>query len=240
MWTRVRAPCDARRARGIARPSHSRNRARMRFAFADTEEQLADFEAAFPAATADARGLGFAAQTASGTARLTLPATVDGPIPGESIADFRARASLLPLRRVVVLLQYGAMAMGYWDGEALVRHKAEKRYVVRGNGTAQVTHLRTKGKSRYGSRLRLQNWELLLRDVTERLVAWREELPEPERVFLAMTPRAASALWSIDPAPPFARDDARIRRVPRHVHVPDHAELLAVDRWLSSGELTMP
>lgn len=212
----------------------------MRFPLADAEEQLADFAAAFPRAFADADGRSFAPSADAAAPRLRLPAVVEDARPGEGVAAYLARASLQPLRHEVVLLQYGAMAMGCWDGDALVRHKAEKRYVVRGNGKAQVTHLQQKGKSRYGSRLRLQNWKLLLADVTERLVAWHEELPEPERMFLAMTPRAAVALWSAEPPPPFARDDARIRRVPRHVHVPDHAELLAVQRWLATGELSLP
>jgi len=214
----------------------------MRFPLADLEEQLADFAAAFPAAAGDEGGRSFTGvDAASGVpARLILPAVVAPAMRGESTAAFLSRASLAPQRHVVALLQYGAMAMGYWDGSALVRHKAEKRYVVRGNGTAQVTHLRTKGKSRYGSRLRLQNWQLLLADVSERLVAWWTELPEPELVFLAMNPRAAAALWHAEPPPPFSRDDPRIRRVPRHVHVPDHEELLAVERFLASGELCMP
>lgn len=214
----------------------------MRFPLADLEEQLADFAAAFPAAAGDDSGRSFVCpDVAAGVpARLVLPAVVAPAMPGESIAAFLARASIEPRRHVVALLQYGAMAMGYWDGASLVRHKAEKRYVVRGNGAAQVTHLRTKGKSRYGSRLRLQNWQLLLADVTERFVAWWEELPEPELVFLAMNPRAAAALWQAEPPPPFPRDDPRIRRVPRHVHVPDHEELLAVERFLASGELCMP
>lgn len=214
----------------------------MRFPLADLEEQLADFAAAFPAATGGEGGRSFVcADVASNCAtRLVLPAVVAPAEPGEPIASYLARASFEPRRHVVVLLQYGAMAIGYWDGSALVRHKAEKRYVVRGNGTAQVTHLRTKGKSRYGSRLRLQNWQLLLADVNERLVAWWDELPEPELVFLATNPRAAAALWQAEPPPPFSRDDPRIRRVPRHVHVPDHEELLAVERFLASGELQVP
>ncbi len=211
----------------------------MRFCSADAEEQLTDFVAAYPRSLADSAGRCFVAEGEPFAPRLLLPAVFEDARPGESAAAYLARASLLPLRHEVVLLQYGAMAMGYWDGDALVRHKAAKRYVVRGNGKAQVTHQRTKGKSRYGSRLRLQNWQLLLNDVTDRLVGWHEELPEPELIFFAMTPRAASALWSVDPPPPFSRDDSRVRRVPRHVHVPCHDELLAVERWLSTGELLL-
>ena len=58
---------------------------------------------------------------------------------------------------VLLLLQAGAMAIGQWDVDELMYHKAIRRYVVRGHGRAQPLHARTKGKSRYGARLRLQN-----------------------------------------------------------------------------------
>ena len=57
----------------------------------------------------------------------------------------------------VLLIQAGACALGLWRDEELLEHKAFKAYVVRGRGRAQPTHLKTRGKSRYGSRLRLQN-----------------------------------------------------------------------------------
>jgi hypothetical protein len=130
------------------------------------------------------------------------------------------------------------MAIGRFDGEECVRHKAQKRYVVRGNGKAQPTHLRTRGKSRYGSRLRLQNWQRLLAETVERLRAWHDELGAAEQVFVAMGPRTEAAFFAHDPSPPFARE--LVRKVPRHVHVPDFEELLAVQRWLCTGRLELP
>ncbi len=209
-----------------------------RFLLLDTDEQLADFGAAFPTAVADARGRGFG--TKDHAARLVLPFLLRPPHAHEPIETYRSRLSLQFRSYCIVLLQAGAMAMGWWDEGLLVRHKAQKRYVVRGNGRAQTTHLRTRGKSRYGSRLRLQNWLLLLADVNGRLVEWQEELGEPEQVFLAAGPRATAALWAQDPPPPFRREDARLRRIPAHVHVPDHEELLRVQRWLTTGQLALP
>ena len=72
----------------------------------------------------------------------------------------------------VLLYEAGAACLGVWvDGE-LVDHKAFRRYVVRGNGKAQSLHLKTKGRSRYGSRLRLQNAARLEAEVLERLLEW--------------------------------------------------------------------
>lgn len=207
-----------------------------KFGLADLDEQLGDFAAACPCAVADERGRAFV-DPLSG-ARLVVPFVLAPPKPGETPQAYGARVPISVGTHAIVLLQAGAMAIGRFDGDECVRHKAQKRYVVRGNGKAQPTHLRTRGKSRYGSRLRLQNWQRLLAETVERLRAWNDELGPAEQVFTAMGPRTAAALFANEPPPPFARE--AVRRVPRHVHVPDHAELLAVHRFLCSGRLELP
>jgi hypothetical protein len=209
-----------------------------RFGLLDLDEQLDDFVAAWPSAKADGKGRAFVA--GPDAPRLELPFVLPPPAPGQGLLSYRAGLQLASGRRAVVLLQAGAMAVGYWDGDTLLAHKAEKRYVVRGNGKAQPLHLRSKGKSRYGSRLRLQNWKRLLATVQERLRDWWREFGQPEQVFLAMGDRTAVALVAAKPGLPFALSDPGVRRLPVHVHVPDHEELLAVDRWLCSGRLVRP
>jgi hypothetical protein len=161
-------------------------------------------------------------------------------VPGEAIAGFRGRVPGPAQRSVVLLLQAGAMAVGYWDGDELLHHKAQKRYVVRGSGRAQPLHAKTRGKSRYGSRLRLQNWKRLLAETNERLRRWWDELGAPERVFHAVPVRAWADLLAGDPPPPFAAHDGCLQRVPMHVHVPDFAELRRVRGWLAHGRLELP
>ncbi|MGE3172611.1 MAG: hypothetical protein AB7O97_08280 [Planctomycetota bacterium] len=213
-----------------------------RFPWQDTAEQLDDFALRFPQAGACARGRSFV--DADSGARLVLPFVLPPPTPGEAVTAFAARAGTPALARpgphVVVLLQAGAMALGYWDDDELLLHKAQKRYVVRGRGKAQPLHLRTRGKSRYGSRLRLQNWRRLLGECSERLRAWWDDPGPARQVFVAIPPRAQAALFAGEPPPPFGADDPRLRRIPRHVHVPDHRELLAVRRWLGRGRLVLP
>ena len=137
---------------------------------------------------------------------------------------------------VIILLQAGAASCGYWDGEDLLHHKAQKRYVVRGAGKAQPTHLKTRGKSRYGSRLRLRNAARLLDETSEKLHDWWQEEGAPERVFYSCPVRTWPEFRASRPPPPF-EDGPEPEKIPFDVHVPDHGELLRVRRLLSRGRV---
>jgi hypothetical protein len=207
---------------------------RVAFPWQETGEQLAAFAERYPGVRAD-RGV-----FAGDGARLVPPFVLPPPWPGEEIAAYRARLPQGPGLHCLVLLQAGAAALGYWDDDELLAHKAQKRYVVRGHGKAQPAHLKTRGKSRYGARLRLQNWRRLLRDVNARLRLWWDELGEPAQVLWSVPVRSVPELFAADPPPPLPRDDRRLRRIPLHVHVPDFRELLRVRARLGRGRLELP
>lgn len=134
----------------------------------------------------------------------------------------------------VVLVQAGASAMGWFEDDVCLAHKALKRYVRRGKGRAQPLHLKTKGKSRYGSRLRLQNAARQLVETNERLIAWWEERGSPERVFASIPVRTWPVLLATEPPPPFVKAD--VIKVRHHVHVPNHKELMRIQRLLLHGD----
>lgn len=213
------------------------------FPVADLVEQVEAFALRHPRACADRRGMAFVADGA----RLWPPAIAPRIGPGETIESYLGRLRQRPGQdagerdelQFVLLLRAGAAALGCWAGERLLYHKALRTYVVRGNGKAQSTWLKTRGKSRYGSRLRLQNWQRLLDDVGERLQWSVEQFGQPERVFTAMPVRVASELWGAASPPPLARDDARLQRLAVHVHRPDFEELLRVRRWMARGRLEL-
>lgn len=209
----------------------------MRFALADLAEQVEAFAARWPEARADGRGLAFVDLAG---ARLRVPLRAPRVRPGEGIRDYAARVPGPDERQVLLLLRAGAMAIGFWHGDELLDHKAVRRYVVRGHGVAQPLHRKTRGKSRYGSRLRLQNWRRLLAETNRRLQDWWAEHGAPERVFVAVPVRVLAELHAADPSPPFRRDDPRLQRVPMHVHRPDFAELRRVHAWLGRGRLELP
>lgn len=143
----------------------------------------------------------------------------------------------VPGRHAILLFQAGAASLGLFDDDELLDHKAMKRYVVRGKGRAQPTHLKTRGKSRMGSRLRLRNAQMLLEQVSERLRTWWAKDPPPARLYLSCPVRLFADLCRTEPPPPVTPDDPRCLRIPIDVHVPKHAELLRVHRSISRGRL---
>lgn len=172
-------------------------------------------------------------EVVDGTERGRWRAPVLRPV-RRPVADVEQWLSELerPRRHVLILLQAGAMALGLWFGDELLAHKCEKKYVVRGKGKAQATYLRTKGKSRYGSRLRLRNHEALLVECSERLGLWWREHGPFDEIFRSVPVRMWPELADVEPALPFDARDERIVKIPLHVHVPGYEELLRVRRAL--------
>ncbi|MEC8511484.1 MAG: hypothetical protein VX015_05005 [Planctomycetota bacterium] len=134
---------------------------------------------------------------------------------------------------LVVLLQAGRCSMGWFDGGEAVETKSFSRYVVRGKGRAQPTHLATKGKSRYGSRLRLQNARALTEETVERMQQWWDEFGPADAVLVNAPVRLWASLFEADPPPPFGPDGAAsgtpVRRIPRDI--PRPTSELVVRTW---------
>lgn len=201
------------------------------FSWAELAERAAAFWQRFPGARADRDGAAFVTEHAA----LQLPLAAARARAGELVGDYVERLEPREEVQVVLLLQAGAMAFGCWCGDELVQHKALRKYVVRGNGKSQATHLKTRGKSRYGSRLRLQNWRRLLGETNERLADCEAQFGPFDRIFYAVPIRVWPDLFASDPAPSFARDDERLQRLRLHVHRPEHDELLRVRRRMLVG-----
>lgn len=140
---------------------------------------------------------------------------------------------------LVVLLQAGRCSMGWFTDDELIESKSFSRYVVRGNGRAQPTHLKTKGKSRYGSRLRLQNALALLEESNERMGEWWDEHGPADAVLHAAPARLWSSLLETDPAPPFDADTP-LRRIPRDLPRPTSDLVLRTWRFCCYLRLEWP
>lgn len=213
----------------------------FRFPLADLAEQAEAFWQRWPAARADEAGAQFVVE--SGVGYLRLPFAGPRACASECIGDYCERLSAELLRpserQLVLLLRAGAMAFGCWQAGELLQHKAVRKYVVRGNGKAQGAHLKTRGKSRYGSRLRLQNWRSLLRETNERLRDCQEQFGPFDRIYYGVPIRVFSELLDADPSPPFGREDRHLQRLPMHVHRPSYEELLRVRTWLEHGRVEL-
>ncbi len=153
------------------------------------------------------------------------------------LSPFEPRDDDEPGPHWIILLQAGAASLGVWQPDGLVRHKVIKKYVVRGKGRAQTLHAKTKGKSRYGSRLRLQNAERLLIEINEKLITWQKELGKPRQIFTSCPVRTWPELFAVDVKPPFEQRDSRLVKIPVDVHIPSFEQLERVVRFLERGEI---
>jgi len=168
--------------------------------------------------------------------RVHVPLVAPIPTGCRSVDDYLASVPAVLGRHLVILMQAGAVALGVFDlGEELAT-KSFKRYVVRGTGRSQPTHLATKGKSRYGSRLRLQNATRLLEETNEKLVEWRREVGDWERIFVSCPVKLWPTLWEVEPAPPFERE-REVVRIPKDLPRPTTDVLLRTYRGLLWGRV---
>ena len=186
------------------------------------------------AATRDAAGRLLVPHSGGGTTVLTLPPVLRIPTDVAPLGCASRVPDALGVE-VVLLLRAGRAALGLWVDDELLAHKVFRRYTVRGQGHAQTTHLKTKGKSRYGSRLRLQQAGRLLDEVNERLTDWDRDYGPLDVVHRACPVRLWADLCAHDPRPPFDARDPRIAPIRIHTHEPDFEELLRVRRHLTHG-----
>lgn len=181
----------------------------------------------------------FDAHDADGTRRIVFrrPACLPPILETDTPESWLQRLPDPPGRELIVVLQAGASAVGVFDhqrGDWLNRH-VFRRYVIRGNGKAQPTHLKTKGKSRYGSRLRLQNAKKL----NDETVDWIEQALMQEGPIDTVLRAAVDTTWfefvrQCEALEPFVD---RTHRIPIDVGRPNLDTLEQARRQAHRGEV---
>jgi hypothetical protein len=201
------------------------------FPWSDAAEVLADIHAASPLEIGEDPG----SLIAEGV-KVVLPLVLPVPSPPLSVDTYIEALPVELGSHLIVLLQAGAASLGLFDEGVSLETKSIKKYVVRGKGRAQAAFLKTSGKSRYGSRLRLQNARSLLVDVNERLSEWRDVYGEPEAKFYSAPQRTWPDLFQAAAQPAY-RDPHDWRRIPRDLPVPTSDLLQRVYRGLCYGRV---
>ncbi len=142
---------------------------------------------------------------------IELPLVLARPTPDQAVEDYlEALPEALGLH-LVVLMQSGAASLALFDEGCCLDTKTIKKYTVRGQGRAQDAYLKTRGKSRYGSRLRLRNAESLLAQLSEKLLEWIDIYGRPERLFYSAPIRMWSDLFVARNAMPIGREAGWVR-----------------------------
>lgn len=171
---------------------------------------------------------------------ITVPPVWPQPEAGAPVSHYLDSLAEEPPSRVLMLVQAGYGALGCWTPGRLL-HRSFSRYMVRrGQGKAQLTYRKEKGKSRLGSRIRLQQSVKFFADISDTLAEWEDDffaVSEAQQIWLGVPVRLSSELWQSNTPPPFPSDDPRIRRVPFTVQRPSFAGLKRINFMLTAARV---
>lgn len=164
---------------------------------------------------------------------LRLPITIYATESGE--LDFEKQVTYLML-----LVQSGSASVGVFRHEECLLHKVFSSYMVRKKqGKSQIKHLKTKGKSRAGSRMRLASGAEMFENVNERLQNHFNDY-NFDRIAFSCSKILLPHLFGAKVETPFDKKDSRIYKIPKHLHQPNFEVMLGMQRFLNLGELILP
>lgn len=142
-----------------------------------------------------------------------------------------------PVVYVMVLVQSGSASIGVFEDEQCLEHKVFGSYMVRKKqGKSQIKHLKTKGKSRAGSRVRLASTIEFFENINTRLQGHFDGY-EFDRIALSCSKILIPYLFNSKVPTPFDKRDERIYKIPKHLHQPNYEVMLGMQRYLNKGEL---
>lgn len=154
----------------------------------------------------------------------------------ESLESYLPKLQPIPSPYLIVLIQAGHAALGYYARDQLLKHKVIRKYMVRKKqGKAQITYLQTKGKSRAGSRIRLANTVAFFNEINAHLGSWPHA--SARRVLYSCPARLWGLLHRAKVPPPIAKTDPRLAKIPRSVRTPNFKELGVVNYFVRQGQL---
>lgn len=133
---------------------------------------------------------------------------------------------------LILLMRSGNSALAYFEEGKPVYHKVIRKYMVRKKqGKSQITYLKTKGKSRLGSRIRLAQAKQFFIEINEKLNEW-DIINNCEYIFYACPVRMWPMLFKAEKQPPFNRNDERLVKLPLDIKTPNTKELKRVNYHL--------
>ncbi len=140
---------------------------------------------------------------------------------------------------VITVIKAGQAVCGCFQNGELIDHKVFRAYMVRKKqGKSQVKYLKTKGKSRAGSRVRLAETERFFEEINSRL-AYYDQFP-----ISYWTISCSKTLWPLlfesKQAPPFSKKNEKVYSIPFHVSDSTFDKLEPLYQNLDSIHISIP
>ncbi|EOZ98592.1 hypothetical protein A33Q_1246 [Indibacter alkaliphilus LW1] len=137
----------------------------------------------------------------------------------------------------LVMIRSGMASVGFFENGELLDHKVFRAYMVRKKqGKSQIKYLKTKGKSRAGSRVRLAETLDFFDSINSRLTRYFETY-RVDHIVLSCSKTLLPYLFGGKVSSPFEKDDHRIFKLPKHVSSPTFESLLEMHKILNLTEL---
>ncbi len=139
----------------------------------------------------------------------------------------------------ITLVRAGQAAVGYFHQGILLDHKVFRGYLVRQKqGMSQFKYLKTKGKSRAGSRIRLEETLVFFKEINERLQVYAKQYPLN---FWGLG--SAKTMWPLlfdgEVKPPFTSKSSELIELPYPFAKGSYEELQALELRLQQFHLLL-
>ncbi|SHM86167.1 hypothetical protein SAMN04488057_104121 [Cyclobacterium lianum] len=129
---------------------------------------------------------------------------------------------------VLCMVKAGMAAIGYFENGQNISHKVFRAYMVRKKqGKSQIKHLKTKGKSRAGSRIRLAESEKFFEQINSRLTAY---LNTYHIDYIGYA--CSKTLWPFLFKANLKDHKQLLYKIPIHVQQPSYERLLSINKRL--------
>jgi hypothetical protein len=103
-------------------------------------------------------------------------------------------------------------------------------------GKSQIKHLKTRGKSKAGSRVRLANTVRFFNEIHERLKSYLHNYTI-DRIALSCSKTLIPFFFADNINPSVHKNDERIIKIPMDVPVPGYNTLLRVNHFMEKAEI---
>ena len=139
----------------------------------------------------------------------------------------------------LTLVRAGQASLGYFHQGKLLDHKVFRGYLVRQKqGKSQFKYLKTKGKSRAGSRIRLEETLVFFKEINERLQVYAKQYPLN---FWGLG--CAKTMWPLlfdgEVKPPFTSKSAELIELPYPFTKGSYEELQELELRLQQFHLLL-
>ena len=133
---------------------------------------------------------------------------------------------------LILLVKSGIASTAFFENGQMMDHKVFRAYMVRKKqGKSQIKYLKTKGKSRAGSRIRLQETLDFFVDINLRLNSYFEEY-RVDLIAINSSKILLPYLFESKIKTPFEKKDKRLYKIPKHIASATHENLLEVNEQL--------